>query len=119
MPTKSTLLKSLKAFDFDSDGFVSPDELMAILNRPGNKAMSKEDAEAVLQNMLQKLDKDKDGKLSFEELACIFADEEEPATPAAPDAPAPAAPAPAVELSAVTIEEAAPAAARRRICCNR
>lgn len=75
MPTKEQLLVDFQAFDFDGNGLISADELLAILSRDGGDWDLKT-AEFMLKSISKKADKDGDGQVSIEELAEAFADEE-------------------------------------------
>lgn len=75
MPTKQQLIEDFKCFDFDGNGVISADELLAILSRDGGDWDLKT-AEHMLKSISKKADTDGDGQVSIEELAAAFADEE-------------------------------------------
>ena len=75
MPTKEQLVQDFKVFDFDGDGLISADELLAILSRDGGD-WDLPTATMMLAQIAQKADTNQDGKVSVEELAAAFADEE-------------------------------------------
>ena len=63
---KKKIREAFAKFDKNNDGFLTPDEIVAILIRPGGGTpMYKEDAEA----FVKKHDKNKDGKLDLGELS--------------------------------------------------
>jgi Ca2+-binding EF-hand superfamily protein len=74
MVTKEQLLEDFKKFDFNSDGFICAEELLAILSRDGGHWDLKT-AEFMLKEVSKKADTNKDGQVSVEELAAAFADE--------------------------------------------
>ena len=63
------LRMAFKVWDFDRSGFLTSDEIVGILIRPGGGTpMDKEDAEA----FVKKHDKNKDGKLDLDELSAAI-----------------------------------------------
>ena len=76
MPTKAQLLEDFKAFDFNGDGVICAEELLAILSRDGGD-WDLLTAKHMLKSISKKADTDGDGQVSIEELAAAFADEEE------------------------------------------
>ena len=68
--TEDMLREGFALFDKDNSGFLTPDELVGILTRPGGgSAMSEADAKA----FVEKHDKNKDGKLSIDEFVRAIA----------------------------------------------
>ena len=70
MPTQDELKASFAAFDLDSDGCLSAEEVRMILTRPGGgSALTLEDAQALIDSV----DENGDGKLQVEEFCALMA----------------------------------------------
>ena len=74
-PTAAALHEAFKKFDKNGDGFLSPDEIAGVFQRPGG---GKPLTEAEATEYIAKHDTNGDGKLSLEELATAIADEHVP-----------------------------------------
>ncbi len=59
--SKENLKKAFQLFDKDGSGYVSPEEVKAILG------MGKKFSEKVWEQIVEQVDKNKDGQISFEE----------------------------------------------------
>ena len=69
MPTKEQIQAAFKVFDADGDGFITRDELVAILTRPTSKrSHSKQEAEAIFA----KADRNNDGRVDIDEFAAAW-----------------------------------------------
>ena len=68
---EADVLASFSAFDANGDGYLTKDEVVAMLTRntAGGYAMTREAAEAKWNEWLQRHDADSDGKLSYKEIA--------------------------------------------------
>ncbi|KAL4237494.1 calmodulin-like 3 [Mactra antiquata] len=64
-------VEALKTFDTSGDGYIEKEELIAIVagKHGGTDAISEEEAQEILDDMLAKADTDNDGNLSIDELA--------------------------------------------------
>lgn len=70
---KAELMAQFLKFDSSGDGYISADELLAILNR-GKSKITLDQARGIYDQMLANgIDKDNDDKISIEELASWFA----------------------------------------------
>lgn len=65
--SKTELMAAFKKFDTDGNGYITTKELDNILGRMGRRVNQKE-----LEAMISSLDKDSDGKLSFDEFCKLF-----------------------------------------------
>jgi Ca2+-binding EF-hand superfamily protein len=75
--SKAELIAAFTKFDKDKSGTINASELREILCRDGSTQMDTETAEAVLQSLLASgHDSNGDGKLSIEELAGAFCNDE-------------------------------------------
>ena len=59
--SKDNLKKAFQLFDKDGSGFVSPEEIKAVLG------IGKHFSEKVWEQIVEEVDKNKDGQISFEE----------------------------------------------------
>ena len=68
---EADVLASFSAFDANGDGYLTKDEVVAMLTRStaGGYAMTREAAEAKWNEWLQRHDADSDGRLSYKEIA--------------------------------------------------
>ena len=68
---EADVLASFSAFDANRDGYLTKDEVVAMLTRntAGGYAMTREAAEAKWNEWLQRHDADSDGRLSYKEIA--------------------------------------------------
>ena len=58
---------AFKKYDSDGNGFLTVDEFQAVMSKTGRQMSRSE-----VKSMLQSLDSNKDGKISFEEFIKLF-----------------------------------------------
>ena len=73
---RQTLIEAaFKAFDTDGSGFLEPEEIRAILMRPGGGApLTEPEADAEVKKFIDKYDKNGDGKLEIGEISNYLAE---------------------------------------------
>lgn len=67
--TEAELLAAFQVFDKDKSGFLSPDELRAVLKQLGGDTMSDKE----IDDIMREADTDGDGNISFAEFKNIMA----------------------------------------------
>lgn len=67
MPTEQELRNIFRKFDSDNSGFIEAKEIRAVL-----KSMGQNLAEADVNDAVKALDRNRDGKISFDEFAKFF-----------------------------------------------
>merc|ERR550532_2473727 len=70
---KSTVLKFIfKLCDIDNNGQVSNEELFQLLNMKGESMIKETQLQKIADKVIQRIDKDDDGKINFEEFQELF-----------------------------------------------
>lgn len=69
--TNTAALGAFKVYDLNEDGFITQDELFSVLKLMVGKNLSEEQLQSIARSTLQRADKDKDGKISFEEFSRV------------------------------------------------
>ena len=71
--TSPLYVGAFKVYDLNEDGFITQDELFSVLKLMVGKNLSEDQLQSIARTTLQKADKDKDGKISFEEFSRVRA----------------------------------------------